>query len=76
MRMASEWIELTDDEVNEAVYVNLANARLIRPTMGGGSAIWFLLGAGRDGRVHVKEPPEKVLAQFEEALRTARMRSS
>jgi hypothetical protein len=35
--MASEWIELTDDEVNEAVYVNLVNARLIRPTMGGGS---------------------------------------
>ena len=33
--MASEWIELTDDEVNEAVYVNLANARLIRPDNGG-----------------------------------------
>jgi hypothetical protein len=64
--MASEWIELTDDEVNEVVYVNLAKARFIRRTMGGGSAIWFLVGAGRDGRVHVKEPPETVLARFDD----------
>jgi hypothetical protein len=72
MTMASEWIKLTDHELNEAVYVNLANARQIRPALGGGSAIWFLGGVGRDGMVQVKESPEKVLVQFEEAFRAAR----
>jgi hypothetical protein len=64
--MASEWVELRNDEADELIYVNLANAPLIRSTMGGGSAIWFLMGAGRDGRVHVKESPEEVLALLNE----------
>jgi hypothetical protein len=64
--MASEWIKLTDDEINESVYVNLANARSIIRTMNGGSAIWFLGGIGKDGRVNVKETPEEVLALIDE----------
>ena len=60
--MASEWVELRNDEADELIYVNLANASSIFTTITGGSAIWFLGGVGKDGRVHVKEPPKKVLA--------------
>jgi hypothetical protein len=60
--MASEWIELTDKERNELIYVNLAKARLILRPIGEGSEIWFLGGVREDGMVLVKESPEEVLA--------------
>ncbi len=64
--MASEWVKLTN-ETGECIYVNLANANWILTTINGGSAIWCRVDAGKDGRVHVKEPPEKVLTLFDEA---------
>jgi hypothetical protein len=60
--MASEWIKLTKDETNEFVYLNLAKASSIFRAMGGGSTIWFLLDAGKNGSVNVKETPEEVFA--------------
>jgi len=64
--MASEWVKLTN-ETGECIYVNLANANWIFTTINGGSAIWCRVNAGIDGRVHVKEPPEKVFVLFDEA---------
>ena len=62
--MASEWIELTDKERNELIYVNLAKARLILRPMGEGSEIWFLGGVREDGMVLVNE---SVVGQFDVA---------
>jgi hypothetical protein len=71
--MVSEWVKLTDKDGKD-IYVNLANASSISPKKGG-SEIWFLGGAGNEGRVHVEEPPEKVLALVDEVKSATRPRT-
>ncbi len=64
--MASEWVKLWDEGSKSDVYVNLINVSSIYPTKKGGSEIWFLVGAGKDGWIQVKESPEAVLALLDE----------
>jgi hypothetical protein len=70
--MVSEWVALTPSEAGIVgpVHVNLTNASSIYPD-GMGSAIWFLGGMGPEGRVHVTEPPAKIL-ELLEAQRASR----
>jgi len=67
--MASEWVKLTvkhskPEDVPNA-YVNLANASSIFH-QGEGAEIWFLSGSGEEGKIQVKESPDKVIALLNE----------
>jgi len=63
--MASEWVKLTVKGDKPDAYVNLANASSIFPR-GEVAEIWFLSGSGEEGKIQVKESPDKIIALLNE----------
>jgi hypothetical protein len=63
--MASEWVKLTVKGDKPDTYVNIGNASSIFPK-GEMAEIWFLSGSGEEGKILVKEPPDKIIALLNE----------
>jgi hypothetical protein len=60
--MASDWVQLTSQQDDEAVYVNLSNASSIESHKKG-ARIWFLAGE-KDGAVDVSETPDQIIEKL------------
>jgi hypothetical protein len=65
MMMTSEWVKLTVKGDKPDTYVNLTNASAIF-TKGEVAEIWFLSGSGEEGKIQVKESPDKIIALLNE----------
>jgi hypothetical protein len=65
MVMTSEWVKLTAKGDKPDTYVNLANASAIF-AKGDVAEIWFLSGSGEEGKIQVKESPDKIIALLNE----------
>lgn len=63
--MTCEWVKLTAKGNEPDIYVNLANASAIFPQKEG-AEIWFLSGSGEEGKIQVKECPDKIIALLKE----------
>lgn len=63
--MASEWVKLTVKGDKPDTYVNLTNASSIFHK-GEVAEIWFLSGSGEEGKIQVKESPDKIIELLNE----------
>lgn len=60
--MASEWVSLTSQQDDEAIYVNLSKASSIESHKKG-ARIWFVAGE-KVGSVDVSETPDQIIEKL------------